>query len=101
MPDETKTYSRTEDGITIRVTAQEALAEARAAMTDRVTDRAHVRIISRDSGRYDITYTDDRHVVLALVDEGQRSCRAASASASTVTRTDTTASPFPARGCRR
>lgn len=74
MPDETKTYERTEDGITIRVTAQEALAEARAAMTDRVTDRAHVRIISRDSGRYDITYTDDRHVVLAPVDGDQRSC---------------------------
>ncbi|MFD6335778.1 hypothetical protein ACFWGI_40205 [Streptomyces niveus] len=64
MPDETKTYERTEDGITIRVTAQEALAEARAAMTDRVTDRAHVRI----------TYTDDRHVILAPVDEDQRSC---------------------------
>lgn len=73
MPDDTKIYARTEDGITTRVTAQEALAEGRAAMTDRVTDRARVRIISRDSGRYDITYTDGRHVVLAPVDEDQRS----------------------------
>ncbi|MGW1155978.1 hypothetical protein ACWD45_32440 [Streptomyces rubiginosohelvolus] len=73
MPDETKTYERTEDGITTRVTAQEALAEGRAAMTDRVTDRAHVRTISRDSGRYDITYTDGRHVVLAPADEDQHS----------------------------
>ncbi|MGW4180376.1 hypothetical protein [Streptomyces rubiginosohelvolus] len=73
MPDETKTYERTEDGITTRVTAQEALAEGRAAMTDRVTDRAHVRTISRDSGRYDITYTNGRHVVLAPADEDQHS----------------------------
>ncbi|KAB7835698.1 hypothetical protein [Streptomyces mobaraensis] len=73
MPDETKIYERTEDGITTRVTAQEALAEGGAAMTDRVTDRAHVRTISRDSGRYDITYTDGRHVVLAPVDEDPRS----------------------------
>ncbi|MFD7956063.1 hypothetical protein ACFV4X_21520 [Streptomyces ardesiacus] len=73
MPDEIKTYERTEDGITIRVTAQEALAEGRAAMTDRVTDRAHVRTISRDSGSYDITYTDGRHVVLAPADEDQHS----------------------------
>ncbi|MEV0966874.1 hypothetical protein AB0J25_30620 [Streptomyces sp. NPDC049910] len=73
MPDETKTYERTEDGITTRVTVQEALAEGRAAMTDRVTDRAHVRTISRDSGRYDITYTDGRHVVLAPADEDQHS----------------------------
>ncbi|MGW2864404.1 hypothetical protein [Streptomyces sp. NPDC001205] len=60
-----KLYKRIEDGTTTRVTADEALEEGRAAMLDRVTFRAHVRIISEDSGRYDITYTDGRHVVLA------------------------------------
>ena len=62
-------YERTEDGITTRVTAEEALREGEAAMLDRVTDRAHVRKISSDSGRYDITYTDGRRVVLRPVDE--------------------------------
>lgn len=57
-------YERTEDGVTTRVTAEEALSEGRAAMTDRVTIRAHVRKISHDSGRYDITYKDGRHVTL-------------------------------------
>lgn len=57
-------YARTEDGITTRVSAQAALDEGRAAMLDRVTVRAQVRTISRDGGRYDITYTDGRHVVL-------------------------------------
>ncbi|MFJ8097039.1 hypothetical protein [Streptomyces griseofuscus] len=59
-----KVYERIEDGTTTRVTAQEALEEGRAAMTDRVTVRAHVRKISRESGGYDIHYTDGRHVVL-------------------------------------
>ncbi|MGW2490254.1 hypothetical protein ACWCV9_24000 [Streptomyces sp. NPDC001606] len=63
-----KVYKRIEDGTTTRVTAQEALAEGRAAMTDRVTVRAHVRKISRDSGRYDIQYKDGRHVVLLPID---------------------------------
>ncbi|MFI1203541.1 hypothetical protein ACH4VR_29615 [Streptomyces sp. NPDC020883] len=61
-------YERTEDGITTRVTAQEALNEGRAAMTDRVTVRAYVRKISQDCGRYDITYKDGRHVVLRPLD---------------------------------
>ncbi|MEV0575402.1 hypothetical protein [Streptomyces sp. NPDC050392] len=63
-----KPYKRIEDGITTRVTADEALKEGRAAMLDRVTDRAHVRIISEDSGRYDITYKDGRRVVLSPID---------------------------------
>ncbi|MFF4756355.1 hypothetical protein ACWD5R_39575 [Streptomyces sp. NPDC002514] len=63
----TKVYERTEDGTTTRVTAEEALNEGHAAMTDRVTIRAHVRKISEKSGHYDITYKDGRRVVLAPV----------------------------------
>ncbi|MDX3867256.1 hypothetical protein [Streptomyces europaeiscabiei] len=61
-------YERTEDGITAYVTEEEALNEGRAAMLDRVTFREHVRKISQESGAYDITYKDDRHVVLIPVD---------------------------------
>lgn len=61
-------YERTEDGSTARVTEEEALVEGRAAMLDRVTVREFVRKISHDSGGYDITYTDGRHVVLRPVD---------------------------------
>lgn len=61
-------YERTEDGITTCVAEEEALAEGRAAMLDRVTLREHVRKISQESGGYDITYKDGRHVVLIPVD---------------------------------
>ena len=61
-------YERTENGNTTRVTAEEALKEGKAAMLDRVTIRAHVRKVSGDSGRYDITYKDGRRVVLRPVD---------------------------------
>jgi hypothetical protein len=68
-------YERTEDGVTTRVPAKQAMDEGREAILDRVTVRAHVRKIDRkavrkapgDSERYfqyDITYTDDRRVVL-------------------------------------
>ena len=63
-----KAYKRTEDGTTTCVTEEEGLNEGRAAMLDRVTVRAHVRKIPHDSGRYDITYKDDRHVVLVPFD---------------------------------
>lgn len=63
----TEVYERTEDGTTTCVSAQEALGEGRAAMLDRVTVRAHVAKISRDSGGYDITYKDGRHVVLSPI----------------------------------
>ncbi|MFE4832927.1 hypothetical protein [Streptomyces sp. NPDC056672] len=61
-------YERTEDGITTYVTEEEGLAEGREAMLDRVTLREHVRKISVESGAYDITYRDGRHVVLIPVD---------------------------------
>lgn len=64
----TKHYERIQDGITTHVAAQEALDEGRAAMLDRVTVREFVRKISEDSGRYDITYKDGRHVVLRPID---------------------------------
>ncbi|MDJ0465051.1 hypothetical protein [Streptomyces sp. H27-C3] len=63
-----KVYERTENGVTTRVTAEEALAEGQAAMLDRVSDRAHVRTISVDGGHYEITYRDGRHLVLAPSD---------------------------------
>ncbi|MFF4902608.1 hypothetical protein [Streptomyces sp. NPDC001068] len=61
-------YERTEDGITACVTEAKGLAEGRAAMLDRVTLREHVRMISEEAGAYDITYKDDRHVILIPVD---------------------------------
>ncbi|MFE9437055.1 hypothetical protein [Streptomyces sp. NPDC006640] len=61
-------YERTENGITACVTQAKGLAEGRAAMLDRVTLREHVRMISEESGAYDITYKDDRRVVLIPVD---------------------------------
>ncbi|MFJ4965936.1 hypothetical protein ACIP6P_26425 [Streptomyces sp. NPDC088729] len=64
----TKVYERTENGSTTLVTAEKALTEGRAAMLDRVSDRAHVRTISVDGGHYEITYKDGRHVVLAPSD---------------------------------
>ncbi|MET8859624.1 hypothetical protein [Streptomyces sp. NPDC004579] len=66
-------YERTEGGITTRVTEAEALAEGRAAMLDRVSFREHVRKISEESGSYDITYKDDRHVVLIPIDAASES----------------------------
>lgn len=61
-------YERTEDGITNCVTEEQGLTEGRAAMLDRVTLREHVRKISVNSGAYDITYKDGRHVVLIPVE---------------------------------
>jgi hypothetical protein len=60
----TKTWERIEDGITTRTPAEEALKEGRAAMTDRVTVRAFVAKVSRESGGWDITHKDGRHVIL-------------------------------------
>ncbi|MEU3704762.1 hypothetical protein AB0E82_21040 [Streptomyces anulatus] len=61
----TKVYERTENGATTLVAAEKALTEGRAALLDRVSDRAHVRTISVDGGHYEIAYKDGRHVVLA------------------------------------
>ncbi|MGW5042166.1 hypothetical protein ACWEQK_28815 [Streptomyces parvulus] len=61
-------YERTQDGITTCLTEEEGLAEGRAAMLDRVTLREYVRVISVESGAYDITYKDDRRVILIPVD---------------------------------
>ncbi|MFF6794294.1 hypothetical protein ACFY9C_35090 [Streptomyces filamentosus] len=61
-------YWRIVDGVVTEVSAEEALAEGRAAMLDRVTTRDRVRKIEHDSDRYDITYTDGRHVVLTPAD---------------------------------
>lgn len=68
-------YERTENGVTSRVPAQQAIDEGSEAMADRIGRRERVRKIDRtpvrkapgDSERYfyyAITYTDDRHVVL-------------------------------------
>lgn len=59
----------TDRGAPEPITRREALAEGSAAMTDRVTVRAHVRTVTRENTpegtRYEITYKDDRHVILA------------------------------------
>lgn len=69
-------YERTEGGVTTIVTVAEAMEEGRAAMLDRVTDRAKVQKIDRkrvprppaaQAGQlysYAITYKDDRDVTL-------------------------------------
>jgi hypothetical protein len=75
-------YERTEDGVTTRVPAQEAVAESRAAWLDRVTDRALVRKISRERVRKSPGETDthyrvdinDRHVVLTPLRASGQPC---------------------------
>ena len=62
--DPAKVWERIEDGTTTRTSAEVALQEGRAAMTDRVTVRAFVAKISRESGGWDITYKDGRRVIL-------------------------------------
>jgi hypothetical protein len=77
--DLTKVWERTEDGTTTRTSAEVALKEGRAAITDRVGVRAFVAKISRESGGWDITYKDGRRVILRPLGQRRRQVEASTA----------------------
>lgn len=67
----TRMYDRTENGVTTRITAKEALAEVNEAMIGRVVRERRVRRMSSSHGRHSIEYSNGRLVDLREVKQAK------------------------------